>query len=213
MNNSKGFSRVYDGNSFANKKIKELTKDKTNDLDKAKAIYSFVRDSFLVTSFQRGRGDGSLKNTFETRQGNQIEINQTMITMMLSAGLNAEAILLSLKPDESLNPFLPDFSTIDYFISQVTINGKVYFLDPSEKYLPFGLLLPNCYNGYSRIMSKKWRETYIDDNLLQDNIIVMATINFDSIKHKINYTIDKKLNDVTAFSYRNKWKSDEKKSD
>jgi len=206
------FSRVYDANLFANDKVKKLTNGKTDDLEKAKSIYSFVRDNFILSDYQKGDDYLNLKNTFATQKGKQMEINQVLITMLLKAGINAEMVILSSKPNEPLNPIFPDFKDLDYVITKVVVNNKDYFLDPIQKYLPFGHLLPQCYNGYSRIMSKNWREIYIDDKLLQDKIIVMATLKLDTSQNKMILTIDKKLNDVTAFNYRDNWKGDEKKA-
>lgn len=155
MRETNTFSRVYEPNLFANKKVKELTQDKKDDLEKAKAIYSFVRDNFILSDYQKKEDLLNLKNTFDNKKGKQIEINLVLVTMMLKAGLNAETILLSAKPDESLNSIFPDFKDVDYVLTKVSINNKDYFLDPTEKYLPFGHLLERCYNGYSRIMSKK----------------------------------------------------------
>lgn len=206
------FSTVYDANIFAKKKVKELTMDKTDELEQAKVIYAFVRDNFIISDFQKGDEYINLKKTFESQKGKAIEINLVLITMLLKANLNAELVLLALKPNEPLNPIFPDFNDINYIIAKVRIKDKDYFLDPTQKYLGFGQLIPECYNGYSRIMSKKSREVYIDNHLLQDKINVMANLKFDAEKQKMILTIDKKLNDVTAFTYRDKWKGDEKKA-
>ena len=36
-------------------------------------------------------------------------------------------------------------------MSKVEINGKSYFLDATEKQLPFGMLPFKCLNGFDRI--------------------------------------------------------------
>lgn len=197
-------------NYFLNDKLKELTSAQSNNIDKAKAIFAFVRDSFTIFN---SSGATNLRNVFNNRKGSGEELNILLTAMLNNAGLNSDLVILSLKPDEPLNELYPNIEQADYLVSKVNISEKDYFLDASEKYLPFGILIPACYNGYSRVIGKKNYGITITPDLLVDKATTLAVLSMDSLNSKkMHLKVNEKLGTVNAYYNRSKWMGDKKKA-
>ncbi|MDO9594628.1 MAG: hypothetical protein Q7J19_06515, partial [Lutibacter sp.] len=111
-----------------------------SDLEKAKAVYSFIQDHFTWNNKYGIFGNINLKEAFENKVGNVGEINISLINALKAAGLKGELILLSTRENgfpTKLHPVITDFN---YIIAKVTIDNKTYLLDATNKLAPFGLL-------------------------------------------------------------------------
>jgi hypothetical protein len=61
------------------------------------------------------------------------------------------------------------------------IGGKTYFLDASEPRLGFGHLLPECYNGYARVVSEQPDSVFLrPDSLMETKLITVFLTNNDA---------------------------------
>jgi hypothetical protein len=104
------------------RELMTIVPDSANDLDKATAVFTFVRDHFLTQSRE------------------------------FMEGLPAEAIILSTKDNGQLNPSYPLVENFNYVITRVDIDGKVYLPDATAPRIGFGKLPLDCYNGYARVI-------------------------------------------------------------
>lgn len=146
---------------FFEDKIAPVIAGKTSELDKAKAIFSFMQTWFKWNRYYGKYSDG-IKKAFDNRSGSSADINLALVTAINSAGLVAEPVILSTRSNGLLNDLYPALSDFDYVICKVTIGEKYYLLDATDPMLPFGLLPLRCINDKGRVMSFDKPSSWID---------------------------------------------------
>lgn len=202
------YAKAFDGNAFLKAKVNELTAGKTTNLEKAKAIFSFVRDSIAYDDNVQIFSDINLKAIFNDRKGNLTGINVLLSAMLRKAGIDADPLALRTNSYRPLNPLFPNFGLVNYVAVYARIDHQIYYLDASEKYLPFGMLPPYCYNGYSRIIEKNGGSSVeLSPDDLINNAVFFAQINIDS-NHHIHLNLEKKYGIIDAYYFRTKCKND-----
>lgn len=207
----KNYIYVYDNNSFLGETVDQLTAGKTSALDKAKAVFAFMRDSFALDKGKKVY-QLHLRNIFNIRRGTQWELCLLTTAMLRRAGLESDPVMIAAKPAESLNGMLPDINNVNYYVTKVTIEQKDYYLDATQKYLPFGILLPKCYNGYGRVMCRKSYGINLSPDDLTDRNTMMAMLDLDTTDNKFHLKLDKQFGRVSSFLYREKWHGDAAKA-
>jgi hypothetical protein len=141
--------------------IEQLTTGETDPLAKAKKIYGFVRDWYQWNGELTKYSDEGIKKAFEMRKGNSGDINLTLIAALKYAGLTVDPVILSTRNNgtvTSLHPVLADFN---YVVARLVVGEKVYLLDATDPFAPFGLLPERCLNGQGRVLAEK--ETFWHD--------------------------------------------------
>lgn len=197
--------QVFRGNNFLGEKVKELTGDKKTALEKAKAIYSYVQRNYEE---QSGEGN-NIREIFNSHTGSGIGINLLLSAMLRKADLKSAPLILSTRGQERLNNLYPAPDLINYMVSTAVIDGRTYYLDASEKNLPFGTLVPECYNGYCRIIDENGRSTILHpDSLLNKTTIVVDIAPSTDTSAALVLKVDEQFGTFTAFYLRNKWRKD-----
>jgi hypothetical protein len=110
-------------------------------------------------------------NAYNTRSGNVAEINLMLTSMLRSAGLNANPVLLSTKSNGiALNPTRTGFN---YVICAVEINNQTILLDATEEFSGQNLLPERALNWYGRIIRNNYStdEVNLMPSVLSRNII------------------------------------------
>lgn len=135
--------------------IEAQLKTITDPLEKAKAVYGFVKKSFIWNDYFGAWSDEGIKKALEKKSGNIADINLALIAAFRAAGLDAEIALLSTRFNgvpTDLHPVLTDFN---YVVAKVNIGDKSYLVDATDPYLPFGMLPFRCLNGKARVFPEK----------------------------------------------------------
>lgn len=140
-------------NGWLSDAIKPLINGASNETEKAKKIYAYVKDNYTCTSHSSWDIDQSLKNVFKTRNGNVAEINLLLIAMLKYADINADPVILSTRSHGFTYAMYPVLERFNYTICLAHLDGKDIFLDASQPRLGFGRLTPDCYNGHARIVN------------------------------------------------------------
>ncbi|MFD1294063.1 transglutaminase domain-containing protein [Lutibacter holmesii] len=135
--------------------IPEEIKNIPNDLDKAKAVYTFIQDHFTWNEKYGIFKNARVKQAFEAKIGNVTEINISLINALKTVGLNTELVLSSTRNHGVPTKLYPIISDFNYVLAKVNINNTYYLLDASQKLNPFGLLPFKCLNSYGRAMDFK----------------------------------------------------------
>jgi hypothetical protein len=203
--NKEGCGQVFAGNSFLQEHVEGLIKDKTTELEKAQSIFSFVRNNFT----KKNENTIDLKKVANSKTGSALSINLLLTAMLRKAGLSSEPVFLSSKMNEKLNIQYPNPDEIDYMVSKITIGSRDYFLDASEKHLPFGTLLPQCYNGYSRVINEKGGVVVLNPDSLKNKNVIMVTLSpSEKDKNKVTLRFDQQYGTLNAINYRKQWTKD-----
>ena len=205
-------------------KRKSLFKDKlipviagkTDDLEKAKAVYTYIQKSFKWNNM-RGIYSENINKAMDAKTGTIGDINLSLVTALTAAGLDAEAVMLSTRDNGVLNTLYPGLGDFDYVVAKVNIGTQGYLLDGSDPLLPFGMLQFKCLNDKGRVFSltkpsywidlnlpQKEKSTYALDFTLQEDGKLKGTIT----KYSIGYQAYKKRVEIKKFNSTDEYVED-----
>jgi hypothetical protein len=142
-------------------KIKPVITDKTDTLNKAKAIYTDLQKWFKWNQFN-GIYSADLSKALDKHSGSDADINLSLVTALNAAGLNANAVILSTRENGAVNNLRPSPDDFNYVVAKLNIGGQNYLLDATDPLLPFGVLPLKCLNGKGRVMSLDKPSYWID---------------------------------------------------
>lgn len=145
------FGGTLASNGWMKEEMPKIISGATTDLDKAKAIYHYLRDN-IKCSGEDNELSQPLKKTFQSRMGNVADINLLMVSMFLFNNLEVKPVLLSTRDHGLASEVYPLFNKFNYVICQLSIGEKKYLLDASRPLLGFDRLGPDCYNGTGRLV-------------------------------------------------------------
>ena len=148
--------------SFFEDNLPQEIKLLTTDLEKAKAVYSFIQNHFTWNKKYSIFKNVKVKDAYENKIGNVGEINISLINALKAAGLKAELVLVSTRENGFATKIYPVISDFNYVIAKVNIDQKFYLLDATGKLAPFGLLPFRCLNSYGRVMDFENDSYWID---------------------------------------------------
>lgn len=141
-------------NGWMSDDVKPLMTGAASEAEKARKIFTFIRDNFTCTNERGVWMDQSIKNVLKTRKGNVSEINLLLTAMLRYAGLNAAPVILSTTDHGYALDMYPMLNSFNYVVAKVTADGQNYYLDASHARLGFGKLLPSCFNGGARVVNE-----------------------------------------------------------
>ncbi len=121
-------------------KVTELTKGKTNDIDKVKAIFYWVQDNIRYIAFEDGLAGfipATAQDVYKTKYGDCKGMANLVTEMLKVAGLEAYLTWIGTR-HIPYDYTLPSLAVDNHCISTVILAGKEYYLDGTEKYVPFG---------------------------------------------------------------------------
>lgn len=187
---------------------KIFTKKYATALDSAKRIHSYVRSSFTTTY----KGWSNLQYSdftriVEKRKGSSVEINLVLYKLLTDAGINANMVILSTRENPRLFEDYPVTDNMNYAVCRAEINGLYYLLDASEKYTPFGVMQPRCYNGYAWVVTDTGYAINISpDSIKEQNSTVVMTEKNDADDYIV--MMSQNFGDISAMKYKKEWKQD-----
>ncbi|WP_293308549.1 DUF3857 domain-containing protein [Pedobacter sp. UBA5917] len=150
--------------------IPTITKGSTDDLEKAKAIYNYIKKQIKWNNYYGIYSEDNIKRALDNRTGNVADVNLSLIAALSAASLDAEAVLLSTRDNGTVNKLYPVMSDFNYLVAKVNIGDKTYLLDATEPLLPFALLPLRCINDQGRVINLKKPSYWIDLKASQKTI-------------------------------------------
>jgi hypothetical protein len=160
--------------------LPEVLKNTTDDLSKAKAIYSYIKKAIKWNNYTGKYSENQIKHALDSHSGNVGDINLALISALSAANLDVEAVILSTRANGLVNSLYPVITDFNYVIAKVNIGDRIYLLDASEPLLPFGLLPLRCINDKGRVINLKKPSYWYDLKA--------------SEKDAVNYSLIGKLN-------------------
>jgi hypothetical protein len=179
MLNSESFGRpISDDLSWLGKLPDTLISGCHTNTDKAKRIFSFVRDNLACT----GNGvhlHDALQHIMVRKEGTVAEINLLLIAMLRKAGIIADPVVLSTRENGPTNVAYPLLDNLNYVIARLDIDGRVIYLDASRKKMGFGKLPAGCYNGHARVIRRGCIPIFLQPDSLQESKMTTIFISND----------------------------------
>ncbi len=146
--------QIRRGKDILDGHIDDVIGTETDPLVKAKKIYNFIRDWYRWNNVYGIYSELGIKKAFDQKVGNIADINLSLVAACLYADIDAEPVLISTRDNGMAIELYPVISDFNYVIARVNIGDKVYYLDASDDFYPFGLLPERCLNGRGRVMRK-----------------------------------------------------------
>jgi len=162
--------------------IPAIIKDAGDDLNKAKAVYNYIKKQVKWDNYYGIYSVDNIKKSLENRSGCVADVNLNLIAALSAANLDAEAVILSTRENGAINKLYPVISDFNYVVAKVNIGDKSYMLDATEPLLPFGLLPLRCMNDQGRVINLKKPSYWIDLKASQKtvtNYILNGKLNQD----------------------------------
>lgn len=168
--------------SYFKKQIPESIFAIENKLEKAKKIYSFIQNHYTWNKKYWTNRDAKVKDAFKNAKGDVGEINLSLYNSLKAADLDAELVVLSTRNNGIPTKIFPVIYDYNYVILKTSIEGIDYFLDATDKFLPFGQVPVRTLNGEARIInfdkSGTWTTLAPKENTSKD-VKAKLTLNED----------------------------------
>lgn len=165
---------------FFKKQLAPSLLSNSNELEKANQIFDFIQNHFTWNEKYWPSKKVRVKEAFENKYGNVFDINLALYNSLQAAKIESYLVLTSTRDKAiptRLHPVVNDFN---YLLVKVVINDKTYYLDASNKYLPFGLVRSNALNGDGRVMNFKkgsyWEAIQQDEKTFKN---ISSQLNFN----------------------------------
>ena len=133
-----------------------------NNLEKATAIYNYVKNNYKWNGDYRIFRDVDLRELLEEKSGNLSSLNILLHNLYEAEGFTVKPILSSTRKNGLPTKLYPVLSEFNYLTVQLQLDGITYFLDASEKHLPFGELPFRALNSYARLIDLDAESQWID---------------------------------------------------
>ncbi|MBX7124678.1 MAG: hypothetical protein K1X47_03220 [Cyclobacteriaceae bacterium] len=147
------------------KPVRAATTGITDPMEKARKNYDLVRDYFLWNETFGHFTQLGARKAYEERKGNIADINLSLVGALQSAGLPAEAAMLSTRANGIITTVHPVMSEFNYVIAALKMGTDVTLLDATSRLNPFGFLPERCLNGKARLVGNQggWIDIKVKD--------------------------------------------------
>jgi len=141
--------------SFFKKQLPQKVLSISNPLEKAKKVYRFIKKHYTWNGRNWESGKMKIKSKFKQKSGSVAAINLALYNSLKAAKIASNIVMISTRENGLPTKLYPVTKDFNYIIVRVVIEGKTYFLDATEKLLPFGMLPYRCLNGEGRVLDFK----------------------------------------------------------
>lgn len=120
--------------------LQKITQGKSTDADKIKAIYYWVQDNIKYIAYEDGYSGyipTSVQEVLSKKYGDCKGMANLLTEMLKLAGYDARFTWIGTR-DIPYSQTMPALCVNNHAITSLYLNGKEYFLDATEKYIPFG---------------------------------------------------------------------------
>jgi len=135
-------------------KAEELTKGKTTDQDKIRALYDFVSSRFRYIGISLGLGrytPHSAAEVLSNRYGDCKDKHTLFAALLQAINLSASSVLIS--SNFRIDPAFPSPSLFDHVISAIPRGESFIFLDTTPEVAQFGFLLRNLRDRQALVIA------------------------------------------------------------
>jgi len=180
----------------------------TDTVEYARQIYRFVRDSFTCKEHEWNLYTArELPWVVHNKMGNRLDLHLALIAALRDAGLKADPVILSTRDQGKLFSDYPETEHVDYVVTRLAAGADVYYLDPTNRYAPFGILSPDCYNGYAWVVNDTGMGIMLNpEHIKEKSSVQIKTTGKDG--DDLRFSIRKVFGKYTAMEQRERWNED-----
>jgi hypothetical protein len=119
--------------------IKLITQTATTDLDKLKAIYSYVKKNIAWNGYDSKFATDGIKAVWDRKKGSTGELNLLLVNLLNTVGLEAYPVLAAGRDFGRVDTTYPYLERFNKTIAFSIADGNQYLLDLTEENCPVGL--------------------------------------------------------------------------
>ena len=171
---------IYERDSFVNElnkkdyfqsDLSDATAGVTDPLEKASNIYVTVKNKVAWNGKYGYYPSEGVKKAYKTGTGNVGDINLMLVSMLRSANLNANPVLVSTKRNGV--PIFPTLNGFDYVVAGLELNGKFYLMDATSPSSGINLLPERAMNWQGRLIKPDGTSAWVGlyPEFMSQNII------------------------------------------
>jgi hypothetical protein len=194
---------LHKNNNWLDSEIKSITGNTADKMEKAKKIFSFVRDNFTITSLSSKYLSTSLKNTFKSRSGTVADINLLLIAMLNHEDIAAEPVLLSTRSHGYTHELYPLLDRFNYVVAKIQDGNNLLLLDATQPKIGFNHLPLHCFNGHARVIGKEPSPIFLDADAIKEKKTTLVSFNYDD-KGQYNGNLSSTLGYYESVNIREK---------
>ncbi len=142
--------------------LPQSIKNLPNNLEKATAIYNYVKVNYKWNGEYKIFSNVDLRELLEVNSGNISSLNILLHNLFKEEGFTVNPVLSSTRRNGLLTKLYPILSEFNYLTVRLQLDDTTYFLDASEKHLPFGELPLRALNSYARLLDLDSQSEWID---------------------------------------------------
>lgn len=204
--------RIYSASSFGSEITKSnyykndletLLQGATSESEKIVKIFQHVKEKVKWNGYYGKYPDQSLKKIYKEGSGNVASINLMLVSMLRSAGIESDPVLVSTKSNGI--PLFPTMDGFNYVIVSVSMGDGYVLLDASERYSLPNMLPPRALNWRGRLILKngnsRWLNLTLDSKSEEDNFI---SVKMDD-EGMVDGMMRNKFKNLGALEYRNRF--------
>lgn len=156
--------------------------------EKMKVIYKYVQDNMQWNEYLGIWALDGVRNAWKDKKGTVGEINLILVNFLKDAGLNAHPVLVSTHDNGIINTIdpgtylYPAFYRFDKVMAYITIDGRAYVLDATQKNVPVHLIPSDVLLTQGLVIEKVetfewgWKTLWNENSASKNLLIINATI-------------------------------------
>lgn len=168
---------------------------------KIAAIHHYVKSNITWDGRHRMLSGGSLKKSLDDHQGTSADINLTLASMLVKAGLKAYPVVISTRDHGFVRTTAPVLGQFNSTVCVVELEGKQLLLDATSKALPAGALPKHCLNGQGLVVNGQGSAWVNLNPQIRSRSVAEAELQFDD-DGKVSYKVHRVLEGYPAFTNR-----------
>lgn len=199
---SSSFGGELSKSSYYKKDLEQILANTKTQVEKLIAIFSFVKNKVKWNGYYGIYADKGVRKAYKERVGSVADINLILTSMLRSANLDADPVLVSTRSNGT--PFFPTIDGFNYVVSVVQLpnNGGYVLLDATEPYNEPNMLPKRALNWNGRRISKNGQSSWVkltSSKPAAEENNVMVSISDDMM---VNGIIRTKYKNLSALTYR-----------
>ena len=159
----------------------DITKGLTNPEEKMEVIYNWVTKSIVWSGGNNVFAEYDIGDVIEYKKGNSADITFLLISMLKSAGISCDPVIVSTRANGAVQDLYPIVSQFNYILARVVINNKNFFIDATDPNRTMDLLPVKVLNVTGLVIKPdkpEWITLSTNINNL-DQTVVNVNLNID----------------------------------
>jgi hypothetical protein len=198
---STSFGSELNKSSYYKKDLEKILATSKTSSDKIVSILNFVKNQVKWNGNYGKYTDNGVRKAYKERSGNVSDINLMLTSMLRSAGLDANPVLVSTRKNGI--PLFPTLNGFNYVISIVDFkDGGSVLLDASEEFSLPNMLPTRTLNWKGRKVTKEGNSSWVgltsSKHSLEDNYVMVKI----SDEMMVEGMIRTKYDNLNALNFR-----------